>query len=170
MLHMFVIEFFKSVEVSSNVGGLLSLQMLKLLKLTDACTRSRPYLSWRSQRRHTSLRALGYLQRKLLMAGDYPPAHLSNRWNLDRVLKSTQRAKANHQTSSCLLRKSKNHRNEMVWSSNELAGSRGTLKRYHQCWRDRSWALIATSTNQQDLCRGQGYYPRQPRLSRFCQE
>ena len=37
----------------------------------------------------------------------------------------------------------KNNRNKMVWSSNELAGSRSTLKRYHQCRRDRSRALIA---------------------------
>ena len=107
MLHKFVIEFLISVELSFNVGGLLSLRMLKLLKLTDACTRSRPCHSWRSQRRHISLRALGYLWRKQLMAGDYPPAHLSNPWHLDRVLKSTQLANAKHQTSSCLLCKSK---------------------------------------------------------------
>ena len=46
----FIFEFFKGVEISFNVGGLLSLQMLKLLNLTDACTCSRLHLTWRSQR------------------------------------------------------------------------------------------------------------------------
>ena len=44
--------------------------------------------------------------------------------------------------------KSKNNRNKMVWSSSELAGSRGALKRHHQCRRERYWALIAHFTNQ----------------------
>ena len=107
-LQLFVIEFFKSVETSFNVGGLLSLQMLTLLNF-NRCLYTIQTLFYRgvaSDSIHLHVHWATYTENRrwleitLLLI-------TSNHRSLDRVSKSAQRTKVNHQTTSCLLHKSK---------------------------------------------------------------